>query len=105
MITAEDFEEIALSFPETEKRPHFDRVGYRIQRKRMFATYLAKDHTANVFLSPSEQCLFVEIDSVSIYPVPNKWGEKGATTFDLNCVSEEVLREALWSAYKEVLKK
>lgn len=105
MITAKDFEEFALSFPETEKRPHFDRVGYRIVGKRMFATYRAKDHTANVFLSPAEQSLFVEIDPDSIYPVPNKWGDKGATTFDLNVVSAEVLREALWSAYNEILKK
>jgi len=37
--------------------------------------------------------------------VPNKWGEKGATTFDLNYVSEELLMEALQSAYNDVLKK
>jgi hypothetical protein len=39
----------------------------------------------------------------SIYPVPNKWGEKGATTFALNTVPQHILTEALLSAYNEVL--
>jgi hypothetical protein len=39
----------------------------------------------------------------AIYPVPNKWGEKGATTFELNTVPGNILTEALLSAYNEVL--
>ena len=39
----------------------------------------------------------------AIYPVPNKWGEKGATTFDLNRVPANILQEALISAYKEIV--
>jgi hypothetical protein len=40
---------------------------------------------------------------VNIYPVPNKWGEKGATTFELNKVAKGVVQEALISAYKAVM--
>jgi hypothetical protein len=36
--------------------------------------------------------------------VPNKWGEKGATTFVLDKLEPEVVMEALLSAYKEVMK-
>ena len=70
----------------------------------MFATCLEKDNTANIFLTPPEQKLFCRIDKQNIYPVPNKWGEKGATTFELNKVKKEIVQEALISAYNEVLK-
>ena len=45
------------------------------------------------------------MDTKNIYPVKGKWGEKGATTFDLNKVKKEFVTEALLSAYNEILKK
>ncbi len=105
MLDGSEFAALALSFPGTEEKAHFDRIGFRIIGKRMFATYLSKENSANVFLTPAEQSVFCQMDPENIFPVPNKWGEKGATTFDLNNVSEDVLREALWSAYNEILKK
>ena len=68
----------------------------------MFSTYLEKDNTANVFLTPKEQAIFCQMDK-AIFRVPNKWGEKGATTFDLNHVPKHILTEALLSAYNEVI--
>jgi len=104
MISGNMFSEMALSFPGTEQRPHFDRTGFRVIGKRMFATYLAKDNTANIFLTPAEQSAFCAMDGANIYPVPNKWGEKGATTFALNRVSRGLVMEALLSAYNDVLR-
>ena len=66
-------------------------------------TYLSKNNTANVFLTPGEQGIFCKMDSGNIYPVPNKWGEKGATTFELNKVPKGIIMEALLSAYNEVV--
>ena len=71
----------------------------------MFATYLAENNTANIFLTPEEQAVFCKMDAANIYPVPNKWGEKGATTFELNHVAKDFLQEALLSAYNKVLSK
>ncbi len=105
MITGKAFAEMALSFPGTGQKPHFDRIGFNIIGKRMFATYLSANNTANIFLAPKEQVIFCKMDAVNIYPVPNKWGEKGATTFDLNKVAKEFVQEALLSAYNEVSKK
>jgi hypothetical protein len=34
-----------------------------------------------------------------IYPVPNKWGLQGWTFVELSRVSEELLRDALTTAY------
>jgi hypothetical protein len=48
--------------------------------------------------------LFCEINPENIYPVPNKWGEKGATTFNLGKVPKEIVMEALISAYAAVVK-
>lgn len=95
---------MALSFPGTEQTPHFERKGFKVTGKRMFATYLEKDNTANIFLTPEEQAVFCQMDAGNIYPVPNKWGEKGATTFALNKVARELVMEALLSAYNDVMK-
>jgi len=103
MITGTGFEQLALSFPGVETKPHFNRIGFKPTGKRMFATYLADDNTANIFLTPPEQTVFCKMDRENIYPVPNKWGENGATTFALNKVDKQVLQEALLSAYKEVI--
>lgn len=105
MITAEKFTEMALSFSGSEQKPHFDRTGFAITGKRMFATYLSINNTANIFLTVPEQALFCEMDAKNIYPVPNKWGEKGATTFELNHLPSGVVLEALLSAYNDVMRK
>jgi len=104
MISEDKFVEMALSFAGTEQVPHFERIGFKITGKRMFTTYLSKNNTANIFLTPMEQGIFCKMDSDNIYPVPNKWGEKGATTFELNKVPKGIIMEALISAYNEVVK-
>src|ERR1700753_2822327 len=102
MSTGRQFAEMALSFSGTEQVPHFDRIGFKVTGRRMFSTYLEKDNTANVFLSPEERKVFCQMDK-AIYPVPNKWGEKGATTFDLASVPRNILLEALLSGYNAVV--
>jgi hypothetical protein len=104
MIDLKTFRGMALSFPNTEEVSHFERIGFKIIGKRMFSTYLGTDNTANVFLAPAEQKFFCDVDKKNIYPVPNKWGEKGATTFDLNGVARELVMDALFSAYNEIIK-
>src|ERR1700744_3030611 len=103
MITGEQFAQMALSFPGTEQVPHFERIGFKVTGRRMFATYLASENTANAFLTPKEQEVFCQM-SKEVYPVPNKWGEKGATTFNLNRVPKNIVLEALLSAFNEVMK-
>ena len=94
---------MALSFSGAEQTPHFERKGFRVTGKRMFATYLTENNTANIFLTPAEQKIFCKMHSSGIYPVPNKWGEKGATTFELSKLPKEIIMEALLSAYTEVI--
>jgi hypothetical protein len=102
MITGEQYAQLALSFAGTEQVPHFDRVGFKVTGRRMFTTYLEKDNTANIFLTPEEQAVFCKMHK-GVYPVPNKWGEKGATTFELRSVPKHIVTEALLSAYNKVM--
>ena len=96
---------MALSFSGVEQIPHFERKGFRVTGKRMFATYLQENNTANIFLTPAEQQIFCKMHHAGIYPVPNKWGEKGATTFELGTnLPKEIIMEALLSAYSDVIK-
>jgi hypothetical protein len=104
MIDKQQFHDLALSFDHTEQVPHFERIGFKVVGRRMFATYLEANNTANIFLTPAKQRVFCKMDKLNIYPVPNKWGKKGATTFELSNVKKEFVMEALLSAYNDVLK-
>jgi hypothetical protein len=61
MISEDAFVKMALSFPGTGQGPHFDRIGFKVLGKRMFTTYLAKNNTANIFLTPTEQRVFCKM--------------------------------------------
>ncbi|MEO6333348.1 MAG: MmcQ/YjbR family DNA-binding protein [Pyrinomonadaceae bacterium] len=102
-MKGDEFRKMALEFPGTETAPHFDRVAFKVIKRRAFATYLETDNTANIFLTPEEQNAFCRMDKKNIFPVPNKWGEKGATTFVLDRVDLSLVREALLSAYSEIV--
>ena len=102
-MTKDSFFELVLSFPAVIQTAHFERTGFKVDGKRMFATYLDANNTVNVFLSVEEQAAFCELDPDNIFPVPNKWGEKGATTFKLNTVSQEIIAESLYTAYQSTL--
>jgi hypothetical protein len=75
-----------------------------VEGKRIFATLHEKSESANIVLSLPEQEVFCALDK-AIYPVPNKWGTHGWTTFELKKVERAVVLEALSSAYQEVMKK
>lgn len=97
MMDPASFRAIALSFPETTEKPHFDRASFRIDVKRgkIFATLAANGETANVFLSVEEQDILLTAEPETFSKVPNKWGDKGATMVRLATCDEATLRSAL----------
>ncbi len=101
-MTNEQFATMALSFPGTEEQPHFDRRAFKVTGKRIFATLHEKSCTANLKLSPVDQSVFCLFDKKLIYPVPNKWGLQGWTTFQLKKVPNELMFDALNTAFNEV---
>ena len=103
-MTSNQFSELALSFPHTIASPHFDRTAFKVAGKRIFATLHGESETANVKLSPADQSVYCLIDKEAIYPVNNKWGLQGWTTFNLARVDSQLMLDTLHTAYKDVLK-
>ncbi|MEP7259495.1 MAG: MmcQ/YjbR family DNA-binding protein [Flavitalea sp.] len=95
---------MALSFPETEELPHFEKTSYRI-RNKIFATISKEDRKACLKFSVIDQSAFCAFDKTVIYPVPNKWGNQGWTFIELNKIEKEMLLDALTTAFCSVAPK
>lgn len=103
-MTPIEFRELALSFPGTEEAPHFDRTAFKVTGKRIFASIHEPTAIANLKLTAEDQPIFCSFDKSAVYPVPNKWGLQGWTTFELKRVPKELMLDALDTAYKDVFK-
>lgn len=98
MINLEILRQIALSFPQTIEKPHFEKTSFRIKNK-IFATYDATNNQACIKLSEIDQNVFSLVNKLAIYPVPNKWGQQGWTFVKLDQVESEIFADALTTAY------
>ena len=101
-MNVEHFKDLALSFPGTESAPHFDRTAFKVIKKRTFATLHEPNRSANLVLTPELQAQFCDLHP-GITQIPNKWGLKGWTTFNLETVPDEVVLAGLEAAYKLVV--
>jgi hypothetical protein len=101
MIDVHTLRQMALSLPETTEEPHFEKTSFRVNKK-IFATFDAAANRVCLMLSPEDQSSFCTFDKNVIYPVPNKWGLKGATFAELSSIKEEMLQHALEVAYCKV---
>ena len=103
-MTNEDFMELVLSFPGVSFKPHFERIAFKVEGKRIFATLLEEDQAVNMKLSKGDQEQFSSLDD-AIFPVANKWGLQGWTTFKIASLNKDIVGTALQAAYDEVFKK
>ena len=101
-MTADEFRALALSLPYSIEKPHFDRASFRVDvpRGKTIATLLEQDATANVFLSVEEQEMLIGAEPQVFSKVPNKWGDKGATTIALSAVDETTALSALKMSWR-----
>lgn len=104
-MTLAEFKELVLSFPGTVANPHFDRTAFKVEGKRIFTTLHEPSQSVNVKLNPADQAVFCTYNKSVVYPVPNKWGLQGWTTFELAKVPRELMLDALDTAYKELFEK
>lgn len=102
-MNSKEFTEMALSFPGAIPQPHFNRTAFKVVTKRIFATLDEENELANIKLSKTEQRAFCSINK-DIYPVPNKWGGQGWTTFEIKKTETPVILDALSSAYNDIFK-
>ncbi|MBD0260605.1 MAG: MmcQ/YjbR family DNA-binding protein [Cytophagales bacterium] len=92
---------MALSLPEAEEQPHFEKPSFRV-RKKIFATLQAANKKAVLKLSPVDQSVFTAYDQAVFYAVPGTWGKQGWTTVDLTKVKKAMFRDALTCAWRTV---
>ena len=101
MVDMETFTEIALSFPNATQQPHFEKTSFRVGKK-IFATLDIEKKQVCIKLNEIDQDVFSAFDRSIIFPVPNKWGKQGWTLINLIDVREDILRDALTTAYREL---
>ena len=103
-MTADEFREIALSFPETEERSHMDHPDFRVGGK-IFAT-LNEDLTRGMAkLTHEQQQEFLRMDPAGFEPAAGAWGTRGATMITLASVSEDIVIDALRAAWRNTAPK
>ncbi|MFA7274433.1 MAG: MmcQ/YjbR family DNA-binding protein [Crocinitomicaceae bacterium] len=98
----ETIHDLVLSLENTEQNPHFDRTAFKVKGKRIFASYDEKSNSVNIKLPLVDQVTFCSYKT-GIFPVPNKFGEQGWTTFELNVIPTELVFEAMHTAYLDVI--
>lgn len=103
-MTVEEFRDIVFSFYGVIEKPHFDKVAFKTMKSRIFATLHAQSNSANLKLPLTDQNTFCLYNKNIIYPVTNKWGFQGWTTFELNEVPVTLMLDALETAYKNSFK-
>jgi hypothetical protein len=104
-MTADDFRNLALSFPETVESAHMHHPDFRV-RGKIFATLGYPDqNSAVVKLTPDEQRDLVHSDPNVFQPVKGAWGRQGATNIYMPAAKRQVAREALTAAWRNTAPK
>ncbi|MEM7330363.1 MAG: MmcQ/YjbR family DNA-binding protein [Pseudomonadota bacterium] len=101
-MTVDEFRALALSLPQAIEKPHFERASFRVDapRGKTIATLLESEASANVFLTIEEQEMLIGAEPAIFSKVPNKWGDKGATTIMLAAADETTALSALKMSWR-----
>ena len=94
MVSSDNVRKLALSFPETDEHPHFERKAFRV-KKKIFATFSEKDLTVSLKLTLLGQSVFCAFDPAVFYPVPGGWGRMGFTFVNLKKVKLSMFKDAI----------
>jgi hypothetical protein len=104
-MTADNFRNLALSFPEAAESAHMRHPDFRVHGK-IFATLGYPDENfAVVKLTSDEQRDFVRGDPNVFQPVKGAWGRRGNTRIHLPAARIDMVREALSSAWRNTAPK
>ncbi len=99
-MTANDFRELALSFPEAVESAHMHHPDFRV-RGKIFATLGYPDSdSAVVKLTPEEQRRFMQSYPKVFRPVKGAWGRRGNANIHLPSAKIDIVREALAAAWR-----
>lgn len=98
-MTAAQFREIALSFPETVEAAHMGHPDFRVAGK-IFATLGYPDEGHGVLLlAPEEQRELISQHPQIFKSVPGGWGRRGNTQVLLKQITQPILKAAMRKAW------
>ncbi|MBK7382192.1 MAG: MmcQ/YjbR family DNA-binding protein [Flavobacteriales bacterium] len=103
--------DLVLALPGATEHDHFGKGAYRVpdakgKPSRIFMTLWIEENRAVFMLNVDQQSDLHARYPTVFFPVPNRWGEKGATFVELKAASEKVFREGLtWAINNAVAKK
>jgi hypothetical protein len=100
-VTAKRARDLALAMPETNEKPHFDRIAFRTP-KRIFCTLAVDGSDMNFMFDPDLRDFYCA-QSPAFTPVPGGWGRMGATRCDLKRVDAATFKSALTAAHARAL--
>ena len=102
MVTGHDFRALALALPHAQEKPHFQRSSFRVDvpKGKIFTTMPEDEDSANLMLMRDQQDILCAAEPGVFSPLPNKWGEKGATLIDLAACELTTAKSALKLAWK-----
>ena len=99
-MTAAQFREIALSFPEAVEAAHMGHPDFRVGG-RIFATLGYQNEGCGVLLlSPEEQQEIISQHPKMFEAVPGGWGRRGSTQVVLARITRAVLEAAMRKAWQ-----
>lgn len=103
-MTADEFRELALGFPEAEESSHMGHPDFRIGGK-IFATIGPDGERGMVKLLPEQQASWTRAEPAAFEPAPGGWGRNGSTMVIFAAVDDADAREALSAAWKNTAPK
>ena len=99
-MSAEDFRRIALGFDGAEEGGHMGATDFRVGG-RIFATLASvAEGYGNLMLTPEQQADFVAEQPDVYVPIKGGWGRMGMTHIRLDAATEDVLTDALRTAWR-----
>jgi predicted DNA-binding protein (MmcQ/YjbR family) len=101
VVSLDSVRKFALSFPEAEEMPHFEKASFRV-KKKIFATLDKKNKRSVVKLSALDQSTFCSYDDAIIYPSKGAWGKQGWTVIELKKVPKKLFEDLVTTSYCEV---
>jgi hypothetical protein len=104
MVSITAVRRLALSFPETDEHPHFEKKAFRV-KKKIFLTLHEKEKRVALKFTLMDQSVFCAFDAAVIYPVPGAWGRQGCTMIELSKIKKMMLKDAITVAYCRVAPK
>ena len=104
-MTADDFREIALSFPEAAEASHMGHPDFRVGGKVFASLGYPNEEHGVVILTPEEQAKYVALRPAAFTAVKGFWGKRGATQIRLKGATRANLRAALAAAWRGVAPK